>query len=299
MSFASIPLYGWGPVTLAIMMVPVLTHGSAAAQDKTGSSPGTYMAEAWAGGDVTSKSWSIFSGGTWAPFGSLDGGGFRLRAAGGIGGFRYRSLRPNSAAPSAGGSVLLGVGTSAPRPPAGNGTQESAGKGRFGEALAGYQWRFNDLTLKAFAGIVVVASTPASFDPDATWAGQRTGAKIAVEAWYNVTPRLWSATDLGFATIEQSFSARQRIGFRILDQLSIGIDTGVRGQLETTYWIDSGINHARVGGLLRYEWPGGEISVTGGWALDRRSQSGTAFAPAGPQWTSGEPFATATVLMKF
>lgn len=257
----------------------------------TDDTPKPHYGEAWTGAEAFRHAWSLNTGATWAPFGPLDQDGFRVRAVAGVGRYSYRGLRPNAGLPPGGESIFLGAGSSAPRAAGGppDETRKINGQTYFAEALAGYQWRFGELTLKAFAGAVFVKNVTVPFDPDADWAGMRTGVKAAVEAWYNITPKLWSATDLGYVTLDKHFSARQRLGWRLLDQVSVGVDAGLRGSFETP----SGIDHIRAGALLRYDWPGGEVSVTGGWAFERERHG------LGYRWTSGDPFATVTVLMKF
>ena len=65
----------------------------------------------WAGAEVFRQVWSLYAGGTYAPFGSVREDGFRVRAVTGYGAYRYASPRWTGT----GTQIFQFHGTTAPR----------------------------------------------------------------------------------------------------------------------------------------------------------------------------------------
>lgn len=208
--------------------------------------------EAWVGADVIRHAWSVYSGGTWAPFGKLQDDGFRLRMVGGYGQYRYQ------------GSIDAQA-------------QTVYGTSTFADVLAGYQMGLGALTLKAFAGATFDGQLLDPFDAGNPVNGNATGAKGVLEAWLNLTSNTWAQTDLSYSTAHRAYFSRLRLGYQVTGGVSLGVEGGAFGNAAS----DSG----RAGGFLRYEWLGGEVSVSGG-------VSGDIAAPR-------NPYATFVYLMKF
>src|SRR3989337_53090 len=55
--------------------------------------PPEYTYEAWAGGDATGHSWTIYAGSTTGLMSDVRGNGFKLRGAAGYGAYTYASPR--------------------------------------------------------------------------------------------------------------------------------------------------------------------------------------------------------------
>lgn len=187
--------------------------------------------EVWVGAEAAERAWSIYSGLTWAPLGSIGADGLRFRASGGSGAYRYEG--------SIGGLPTSIYGTPA-----------------FADLLVGYQMGIGALTLKAFVGASFDAHELEPYDNANALAGYSTGVKAALESWLNVTPDVWAAVDLAATTAHSSYSTRLRLAYRVLKDLSLGVEAGAFGHVEG--------NFGRVGALVRYDWGGGEISVSGG-----------------------------------
>ncbi|NJO33724.1 MAG: cellulose biosynthesis protein BcsS [Rhodospirillales bacterium] len=192
--------------------------------------------EVWAGAEVFHQVWSMYAGGTYAPFGGVRENGFRLRAVAGYGTYSYSSPRWTGA------SVQV---------------LEFSGTSSFADLLAGYHKQLGPLTIKFLAGLTVVDQNVN--DPEAT-AGTEIGAKAQVETWWNVTDRTWSSVDLSWTTLHNIYGARARLGWRIWPALSVGIEGGATGRWE--------YDTARIGGFVRYEWANGEASLSGGLSGD-------------------------------
>jgi hypothetical protein len=190
--------------------------------------------ETWSGVDVFPHIRSVYGGASWAPFGSIREDGFRLRGAGGYGGY--------------------GVGPS----------DTGRGTVAFGDVLVGYHKQLGPLTIKVFGGLTVLDHAP---DPTGPWQaliGTEYGGKGVLEAWWNITDEAWASLDLSWASTHMDYGGRVRLGWRLSPVLSAGLEGGSGGTAE------QGLEHdtSRMGAFLRYEWATGEVSVSGGWAAD-------------------------------
>jgi hypothetical protein len=196
--------------------------------------------EVWAGAEATKRSWSIYSGLTWAPLGSIDADGLRFRASGGSGSYRYHT-------------TIYGAPASIYGTPA------------FADLLVGYQMGLGPLTLKAFVGASFDQHWLQPHDAANELAGQQIGVKGAVEGWLNLTPRAWAALDVAAGTAHSNYYSRLRLAYRVLPSLSVGLEAGAFGHVAGDF--------SRVGALVRYDWTGGELAVSGGITgdLDRPS----------------------------
>jgi hypothetical protein len=199
--------------------------------------------ETWSGGEALDRIWSIYTGASLAPFGSVREDGFRLRGVAGHGDY--------------------GRGTVA-----------------FGDLLVGYHSQWGPVTLKAFAGLTAVDHR--SDEPTSLPVGIEVGGKGVAEVWWNVSDRLWTSADLSWSSTPSIYGGRLRLGWRLWPELSSGLEGGAAGT------ADGDI--ARVGGFLRYEWATGEVSLSGGLAMDGPNSDWE--GPAGP-------FGTVSVLTRF
>lgn len=214
----------------------------------------TFSREAYAGADVTSDVWLLYSGITLAPTSDIYGDGIRLRASGGYGQYRYdghRSYDPPKTRRKFNGTIT------------------------YVEGLIGYQKRFGELTAKAFVGIAAIDHQVSPNDPIAAGGlltqGLEYGAKGAVEMWLNLGSNAWTSLDASFTSAHNTYAGRWRLGYRVLPTVSLGLEAGMNGNaVSGEKVLDDGSlrdplrPQGRVGLFARYEWNGGEISVSGG-----------------------------------
>lgn len=222
----------------AIAAVACWAAGAQAAPPEAQAAP---RVEFWSGGEAFQHVWSIYSGASFAPFGSVREDGFRLRGVAGYSDY--------------------GTGTVT-----------------FADLLLGYHLQLGPLTLKALAGITATNLAPEQ--PGPRDAGL--GGKAAVEAWWNITEHAWTSADLSWASLHSVYGARIRLGWRLWPELSAGIEGGSAGT------PDGDI--ARLGGFVRYEWPSGELSISGGLAMD---------GPASDWEGTAGAFGTVSLMMRF
>lgn len=227
----------WRTVAALCFAVAFITPPATAAPPDAVSLPSI---EVWAGADATSHTWSLYTGLTYAPFGPLAAEGLRLRIIGGYGEYRYQGGAQVDDA-TVNGSVT------------------------FADLLIGYQTKFAATTIKAFAGINADLQHLDPDDPDNVVSGDEIGWKAVLEGWTDITPATWAALDLSFASAHDSFSSRLRLGYRLWPELSVGVEAGAFGNAES--------EAGRGGAFVRYEWAGGEISVSAGVSGDIASPS--------------------------
>lgn len=221
--------------------------------------------EFWSGAQGYLHVWSIYSGVSAAPFGSIQEDGLRVRIVGGYGADSY------SGSPPAGGPghITYKATTS------------------FVDALVGYHSQVGPLTVKLFGGLTMGDRQIGPDDPAARIRGFGLGGKVAVESWLNLSDRAWTAVDLSWGSLYQSYAGRMRLGWRFVPELSAGLEAGALGN------VDCDI--VRAGAFLRYELTSGEISITGGVSNDRLLDGKGTSTVAG----AGTPFAMLSWLTRF
>ena len=191
--------------------------------------------QAWVGGEGTANVWSIYSGLTWAPLGSIDDRGLRVRLSGGSGQYHYTT-------------TITGSRTTV------------RGSTSFGDVLAGYQTALGPLTIKLFGGGTLDAHVLTPFDPANPIDSRLVGAKGVFEAWLNMAERDWISLDLSWATAHDAYYSRLRLGHRLTPVLSVGVEAGAYGNQAS--------DNGRAGGFMRYEWAAGDVSASGGVSGD-------------------------------
>ena len=219
-----------------------------------------------AGAQTVNRAWSLYTGTTVAPFASIQEDGLRLRVVGGYGAYGYSGPR------------AVGVTSQ---------TVSFKGTVAFTDALIGYQKQLGPLTVKVFAGLSAAQYRVEPDDPETTVRGPGVGGKAVLEAWWNIGERAWSSVDVSWGSLHDSYAARSRLGWRFVPAFSAGLEAGGFGNRECDV--------VSVGGFLRYEWEGGELSASGGLSNDRFWPGVDRLGAA----QSSAPFATVSWLARF
>lgn len=227
--------------------------------------------EVFTGADVTPRSWLLYGGATIAPFGDLWSNGPRLRASAGYGVYRYTGRRLDPA-------TLLSQ------------RYDFTGQISFFDALLGYLVRVGPLTAKAFVGAAMIDHTIVPEDYLASLGG-KFGAKAVVELWHDIGERAWASLDMSFTTAHRTYAARARAGYRVLTPLTLGLEAGINGSAGYDKdeilrpLLDPQLLDLRFGGFARFDWCGGEASLSGGLSTDLMAR--------------GEPYGTVGFLYQF
>jgi hypothetical protein len=188
--------------------------------------------------DASSDVWLAYSGVTVAPWSHIHGEGVRMRLVSGYGEYDFEDNLMG--APAAIGSFHA----------------ETA----FADALLGYLWRLDPLTLKAFLGASVISHevSPAGAATDRQ--GIEIGPKGVFELWLNMGENAWGSLDLNWTTAHDTGAARLRTAYRVTSRVSLGVEAGVNSTGE--------FQDLRGGGFLRVDWTGGEVSASAGISGD-------------------------------
>jgi len=229
---------------IAITCTATLTPAHAADETK----PRHY--EIWTGVDVARTVWLAYGGTTLAPFSDIHEDGLRLRYAGGYGQYKYLS---NAAAP--------------PFQPL-----EFRAAMTYQEGLIGYLKRFGPLTAKAFIGYAQIDHRVFPLDRFNRAQGSKAGVKGVIELWLNIGSQSWASLDLSWAQAHNTRSARTRVGYKVYPNVSMGMEAGLNMDSQAEFKINeenidhraSTLDYGRVGGFVRLDWYGGEVSVSGG-----------------------------------
>lgn len=165
-------------------------------------------ADFFGGIDASKDSYSTWLGITYAPAGRLDQDGWRLRAAGGRGGYRYRT-----------GNVPGGINHASVFS---------------GELLGGYRHTFGPVIASAYLGFHVEEQALAFPDAANPTAGFASGVKAALELY----ARLWHRyIATGFVTVSSThnkYNARASLMRELDPRWAFGIETGALGDERTT-----------------------------------------------------------------
>ncbi len=217
--------------------------------------------EVWTGADASKDNWLVYSGITVSPFTHIHEDGLRLRAAGGYGGYRYKGDRSLSPIPE---------------------IQSFMARTYFTDALIGYQIHWGTMTAKAFAGVSAIGHDISPEDPENLVIGDEFGAKAVIEVWFDIGPASFASVDLSWSQAHETRAARLRAGHRFWPNISFGLEAALnldgqadcdlgykdetecndqfRGRRDKNELLD----FARGGVFGRYEWDGGELSVSAG-----------------------------------
>lgn len=255
-----------------IALAALTTFSETAAADPIEAPQGR---EIWAGADVSTDVWLVYSGVTFAPWSAIHDEGFRFRAAGGYGEYRYDRSQEK-----------LEKGLVSQRP------IQFHAETYFADFLVGYLKRFGELTAKAFVGASVISHEISPNDTETIAIGDETGIKGVIELWLNIGESGWGSLDLSWASAHDTRAARARLGYRLWPKLSVGLEAGInvdaqgecRVKAEATgecgYVERDGdkiqrifggkpeqadlLDYARGGGFVRYEWGRSEMSLSAG-----------------------------------
>jgi Cellulose biosynthesis protein BcsS len=193
--------------------------------------------ESWIGGEGFRQVMALYSGVTWAPLTNLRQDGLRIRMIGAQSYYRYTGYRYDAALNDS-------------RPVAFKGAARTI------DLLAGWQWSAGGLTTKVFAGYRVSDHRITPFDPETVVQGEATGFVAAVEAWYNVTDRLWTSLDVQVAAPHRTYSHKLRLGWRATPTLSLGAEGQLVGHVEN--------RNTKIGAFVRFDDGLNEVTASGG-----------------------------------
>ena len=127
----------------------------------------------------------------------------------------------------------------------------------YAAALIGYQFRYQSLFLKVFAGVEAEDQHITPHDPNNSVQGHKLGLKLQAESWFDYSPRTFFSLDASYGTAFQEYWTLARAGYRVTPRLSLGIEGGALGNEE--------YDARRGGAFTRIYFRNTEITVSGGF----------------------------------
>ena len=253
-----------GPVCSGTLAVALALVQPALADPSKSTTSGR---EVWAGADVSSNVWLVYSGVTFAPWSGVHDEGWRFRAAGGYGEYEYeRTAAPGHIDPGRARSFHADT--------------------YFADFLVGYLKRFGELTAKAFAGVSTLSHDIEPLDDETMAIGDEIGVKGVIELWLNIGQSAWGQLDLSWTSAHDTGAARARLGYRVWPKLSVGVEAGINVDSQGECRIKADpegecgyvdpvtkkrvfdeadlLDYARAGTFIRYEWNSSEVSLSAG-----------------------------------
>jgi len=180
---------------------------------------------------------SAYLGGGYAFGKGLYAPGWRLRSVASYGRYRYD------------GTLPVGVD---------NVAIEFDGEEYFGSALVGYQFHPGGrLIVKLFAGIESDSQIISPHDPNNSVQGSALGLRLQAETWTNLSERYFLSADASYGTAFQEYWALARLGLRLGERVSLGLEGGALGNEE--------YNAGRGGGFARVNFRAMEVTLSSGF----------------------------------
>jgi hypothetical protein len=201
--------------------------------------------EVWSGAQITENSWYAYSGITYAFGGDVLLDGWQLRVSGGGGGYSYSGRLPLQSIDSTG--------------------IEFTGETAIGSVAVGYQQRFGPAIAKAFLGASYTDHRIVPQDVFNSVSGSEVGVVADVEVWTDINDATWISLGASYSTAFSSYSAHVAAGYRVLPELSLGLEAGAFG--------NESLNAGRVGPLLKWDTPYGELTAAAGVSGDYEDPS--------------------------
>jgi hypothetical protein len=188
-------------VAKAVALLATAMSSFAQADELT--SPVASRAFLFGGADLTQNSVFTWSGVTSIPFAKIGEDGFRVRAMGGIGRYKYRT------------SAVAGGKN--------NGTITS------GELLFGNRWSSGATVLTGYLGLDAKNYALDNSDPKNPESGSRAGIKAAVEIYTRTAPDWFVTGYANISSVFQSYSLRGAVHHEFKPGLALGAEGGVLG----------------------------------------------------------------------
>lgn len=201
--------------------------------------------EMWSGAQVTENSFYAYSGFEYALGNDIVADGWRLRLTAGGGDYSYLGRLPLQPIDSA---DIAFQGTSA-----------------MGDVAIGYQQRFNSVIAEAFLGASYVDHRIVPWDVLNPVSGREFGAVAAVNLWIDLDAAMWASLGGSYDTAFSGYSAYASAGYRILPDLSLGIEAGAFG--------NASLDASRFGSLVKWDTAYGELTAAGGVSGDYEDPS--------------------------
>jgi len=131
------------------------------------------------------------------------------------------------------------------------------GQNGFAAALVGYELRPRGLILKLYAGIEAEDQHIVPHDPNNSVQGSELGLRLQAESWLDLSERMFVSADATYGTAFQEYWVLARLGYRLRERFSLGLEGGALGNEE--------YNAGRGGGFARVNFRAMEVTLSSGF----------------------------------
>jgi hypothetical protein len=193
--------------------------------------------------DIASSSQFAWSGLVGSPTGLLHEDGLRLRAAGGLGRYKYET----DAVPGG----------------------ENEGHVTSGELMIGYRRDLGGVIVSSFVGLHAENQRLSSPDPGNEAQGTAFGVKAAIETFARLHPEWTLVTSAAASTVHRSYHARAAVAREFPSGFALGAEALIHGDVR--------YREPRVGLFAQATFNRAVLSLAGGY-LDNSDKGGGAYA---------------------
>ena len=158
----------------------------------------------FAGGTASGLGWFSYLGGVYAPFSDIRESGFLVRGFFGGGEYDYD------------------VGQCLGGPPCTTTNVNIDGEVLTGDLMVGYQFVVNRFVLRVFAGGNIADHDINPNDPGNPLTGTEGGGKGQLELFIPMGQSLWTSIMGSYATTNEDYWSRARIGYQVTNRISVG-----------------------------------------------------------------------------
>jgi hypothetical protein len=244
------------------------------------------------GFDATGNSWTTHGSAVLAPFGPMHADGWRLKMSGHYGTYAYMTRDTTIC------QKIHDVGHTDPNPtldricdslmddePAADREDTDAFLASYGLEIEGkslvaniphqathyqgsiapgYQHTFGPLIVKAYLGLAYEQHDVLPEDKTNALAGAHWGAQGSVETWLPLSANSWLSADGSIFSGTSSYSATTKLGYRLLDWLTLGPELA-------TYGLEEDVS-GRAGAFMRINRDGIETTLSAGMSGSYREE---------------------------
>jgi hypothetical protein len=219
----------------ALLLALSSSLASTTAMAEQPAAAGIPYVEFWSGIEATGETGFAYGGGVIAIGSDILSDGWRLRAEGGGGLYRY-------VAQTARGLEVVDIDV--------DGTTSTL------SGLVGYQAHLDRAVTKVYVGIDHATHRLAPRDPTNAAQGTALGLRLIGESWLDLTDEIWGKLDGSYSTAFDTYAVTATAGYRLLPWLSAGGEAGALG--------NASYDAARLGAQLTADTSVGEVSLSAG-----------------------------------
>ena len=206
--------------------------------------------ETYVTADYSGRAAALASSTVWSVFGPIDQPGFRLK----VDGFASVNGETNANVFS---SAFMASDLKA-----------------LGDVMAGYQFNWQTVWVKLYAGAAYQAQTLAFWQAGQLVQQRNYGATAALESFWQGSSDVWASGNLSWLQFDNTGSFYGRLAYKVLTDegfnLSAGAETGAMLKNADIYKVGRRLDiyneYVREGALLNFRYGSNDLTISGGFA---------------------------------